>query len=283
MSDGGLDYTRQRIRELAYSSMATTGRVRLREISNLVRIGYDSGAVSRTLASMAAENNWFKVTDRHGVRYEIRTGNETSDALIRAGAPGLPGKEFGQLMDAVDGVERNEDIHPSELQTPTARCMLQGAVRHLARAAYDLRRTYTSVNADFSSAHSINYSIKRLEGGMERWKKKYGDDLIMTDTSADCVGVSVVGEDYIAKVFGIRKQEAVGAIRAMAKIPSMKGRVLLTNEPIPPATFVIVDCQPPLLDADPLFNMKFHLPMHVVRNSVNGARKSLIAELANTT
>ncbi len=173
------------------------------------------------------------------------------------------------------------DLRPQELQTPTAGCMLVKAARHLSRAAYDLRRTYAGINVNFSSERSITTGLRQLEGALERWREKYGNDLIMTDATHDYASAGVVGEDYISKIFGITKEEAVGAIGAMTIFPSMKYRVLLINQPIPMETFVIVDCLPQIPQADPVFNMRFRVPMHKHEKNMNGTRKDLVAELAN--
>ena len=290
-----MSYDPQRVQELAYSSMTETGRAYNKDIYE--RLKMHRLPVSRALQALAQKNGWAQGKDRRGIYYEITAGNAANGALIRAGVLNLPGKEFGELMDGLSGngagrqgTEESEygseivlpiRIRPQELQTPTARCMLVKTTRHLIRAAYDLRRTYTDVKADFSSGRAMNSDVRQLGHALDGWRVRYWEDLIMPDSSGDYVGVSVVGEDYIAKRFGITKTEAVGAIRAMMKMPVMDGRVFLTNQQIPVGKFVIVDYMPPIPDSSPRFNMKFRVSRDNDRNDGNGTRKNLIAELAN--
>lgn len=146
--------------------------------------------------------------------------------------------------------------------SPIAGRMLVQTMRHFGKASRDLRRVYTGIMVDYSSRNGINKGHEQVEGRLEKWYAVYGEDLIMPDTAwnGNYYGVSAVGEDYLAKRFRITKPEAVSAIKAMLEMPSMKGRVLLTNDEMPVGKFIIIDCSPLLADVDPLFNFKFRIP-----------------------
>lgn len=262
--------------EAAADSVRRTGRVYVKDVSRCMDTR--GVPVSTALSALARRKGWTFGTDPIGRYYTIETGGPDNDALIRAGVLDLSAAEFGELMDTLRGVKRADvngrrikkktayeaetPVYVEVLSTPTAQCMALQTAKHFARAAYDLRRAHGGVSMDYSSERGIKWGLDRLENALDGWREEYGDDLIMPETGFDYFGVSAVGEDYIAKRFRITKQEATGAIRAVIKNPLMKGRVLLTNQPTPMETFVVVDCEPQLPGIDPLFNFRFRAPKH---------------------
>ncbi|MBI4177688.1 MAG: hypothetical protein HY516_04990 [Candidatus Aenigmarchaeota archaeon] len=204
--------------------------------------------------------------------------------LVSAGAPA---ELFGSVMDAASGIVRpaQEETKAADEQWhqpgdygmfrtsfPTAIVMFDGAETHLTEAAGALRELYAGTVPDFSSVKSIERSIKKLEGSLNAWHKKYGDDLVMQDTGLGYVGVSTVGEAYLAKRFGLTVGEAVGAIKALMNMKFVERRVYLTNDELPLCRLFIVDCRPQI-ETDPRFSLGYRVYKHPTGG--NGAAKGV--------
>lgn len=204
-------------------------------------------------------------------------GDPVADALIRNGALKLPGKDFGNLMDGMSGIKRRtpkKNSQPAQehkfphkpgdygmftLSTPTAIAMFEETETRLMEAASALKELYELINPDFSSQRTIERSIKRLEGALDRWQRIYGGDLIMQDTGSDYVGADAVAESYLAKNFKITTPEAVGALRHLIKRKFPEQRTYRTNDNLPMGRLLIIDCQPQI-ETDPKYFFVYRIP-----------------------